>query len=228
MDGLEGLRFQAVRSLRLPDASERPLDVLCLGAHSDDIEIGCAATLLGLIERGYRLRVAWVVLSAAGERAEEARRSASAMLGKTTELSIHLSSFRDAYFPAEFAALKEHLAQLRRLVDPDLIFTHALDDRHQDHRLVGELTWQAWRDHLILEYEVPKYEGDLGRPNLYVPASHTVAQTKVDHLLEHFGSQRSKDWFCSETFLGLMRLRGVECRAAQGCAEAFVARKLIL
>ena len=217
-----------MRSLRLPDATERPLEVLCLGAHSDDIEIGCAATLLGLIERGYRLRVAWVVLSAAGERAEEARRSAIAMLGTTTDLSIHLAGFRDAYFPAEFAALKEHLAQLRRLVEPDLIFTHSLDDRHQDHRLVAELTWQAWRDHLILEYEVPKYEGDLGRPNLYVPASRAAGQAKVDHLLAHFGTQRPKDWFSGDTFLGLMRVRGVECHAAEGLAEAFVARKLLL
>lgn len=212
------------------------LHVLCIGAHSDDIEIGCAATLLGLIERGHGLRVDWLVLSAPGERAAEARRSAEALLGHTAEallgkraeLRVHLAEFRDAYFPAEFGALKEHLAGLRRHIDPDVVFTHNLDDRHQDHRLVAELTWQAWRDHLVLEYEVPKYEGDLGRPNFYVPASHSIAQTKVDHLLANFGSQRSKDWFSSETFLGLMRLRGIECRSGDGFAEAFMARKLVL
>jgi LmbE family N-acetylglucosaminyl deacetylase len=212
------------------------LHVLCIGAHSDDIEIGCAATLLGLIERGHGLRVDWVVLCAPGERAAEARRSAEALLGSTAEallgrraeLRVHLAEFRDAYFPAEFGPLKEHLAGLRRQIDPDLVFTHNLDDRHQDHRLVAELTWQAWRDHLVLEYEVPKYEGDLVRPNFFAPASRALAQAKVEHLLEHFGSQRSKDWFTSETFLGLMRVRGVECRAAEGLAEAFVARKLVL
>lgn len=213
--------------LRLPDKSE-PLDVLCLGAHSDDIEIGCAATLLSLVERGYRMRVTWAVLSATDERAEEAGRSADALLGQAAELRIHLGTFRDAYFPADFAGLKDHMAELRRQTNPDLIFTHSLDDRHQDHRLVSELTWQAWRDHLILEYAVPKYEGDLSRPNLFVPVSRATAQAKVDHLLAHFGSQRSKDWFSGDTFHGLMRLRGVECRADDGLAEAFVARKLVL
>jgi LmbE family N-acetylglucosaminyl deacetylase len=213
--------------LRLPNKSG-PLEVLCIGAHSDDIEIGCAATLLGLVERGHRLRVTWVVLSAADERAQEARRSADDLFSGSAELSLLVGEFRDAYFPACFAALKDHFADLRSYIDPDIVFTHCIDDRHQDHRLVAELTWQAWRDHIILEYEVPKYEGDLGRPNLFVPASRTAAQAKVSHLLKHFGSQRSKSWFSDQTFFGLMRLRGIECRSASVFAEAFVARKLLL
>jgi len=176
--------------------SEKPgfLDVLCIGAHSDDIEIGCAATLLSLVERGYQLRVTWAVLSANDERAAEARASAERLLGNVADLRVHLGTFRDAHFPAEFSALKDYIADLGRQTTPDLIFTHRIEDRHQDHRLVGELTWQAWRNHLILEYEVPKYEGDLGHPNLF----------------------------------GLMRLRGLECRSANGLAEAFMARKVIL
>jgi len=213
--------------LSLPQKSG-PLEVLCIGAHSDDIEIGCAASLLALIERGHRLRVTWVVLSAVGERAEEARRSAQDLLGSRAELRLHLGAFRDAYFPAEFAAIKDHLAGLRTEAQPDLLFTHGLDDRHQDHRLVAEITWQVWRHHLILEYEVPKYEGDLSRPNLFVPVSREAAQAKVTHLMTHFGSQRAKDWFSSETFLAILRLRGVESGSAQGFAEGFVARKLLL
>jgi LmbE family N-acetylglucosaminyl deacetylase len=211
----------------LLDGSD-PLHVLCLGAHSDDIEIGCAATLLRCTRRAGPLRVTWVVLSAPGERAQEARRSAEELLGASCQLELIVGEFRDAHFPAHFSALKEFLAEVRKKADPDLVFTHSIDDRHQDHRLVGELTWQAWRDHLVLEYEIPKYEGDLGRPNLFVAASAATAQTKVDHLLAHFGSQRSKDWFSRETFLALMRLRGVECRSVEGFAEAFVARKLRL
>ena len=210
--------------------SERPgrLDVLCLGAHSDDIEIGCAGTLLSLVERGHQLRVTWAVLSANDERAAEARHSAEQLLGKVAELRVHLGAFRDAHFPAEFGALKDYFAKLRQETNPDLVFTHCIEDRHQDHRLVGELTWQAWRDHLILEYEVPKYEGDLGRPNVFVPVSQAAANAKVEHLLAHFGSQRSKDWFSGDTFLGLMRLRGVECRSQHGFAEAFIVRKVLL
>jgi LmbE family N-acetylglucosaminyl deacetylase len=226
LDGLENLRCYML-SLGLLDGAQ-PLHILCIGAHSDDIEIGCAATLLRLAHSARPLRVSWVVLSALGDRAQEARRSAEELLGKTADLQVHVAGFRDAYFPADFGAIKDHFAELRRQTNPDLVFTHSIDDRHQDHRLVGELTWQAWRDHLILEYEIAKYEGDLGRPNVFVAASTAIAEAKIDHLLTHFGSQRSKDWFSRETFSALMRLRGIECRAADGFAEAFVARKLML
>ena len=204
------------------------LRVLCIGAHSDDIEIGCGATLLGLADRGYHLHLTWVVLSAGGVRADEARRSAEILMGKTADLSIHLGGFKDAHFPAEFEELKRFMDELRQLVDPDVIFTHSMDDRHQDHCLAGELTWQTWRDHLILEYEIPKYEGDLGRPNLFVPATRANAIRKVEHLMSNFGSQRSKEWFSDDTFLGLMRIRGVECRSIDGFAEGFLARKVVL
>ena len=228
VDDLEEPRLiLSMLSLRLSE-TPGPLDVLCIGAHSDDIEIGCAGTLLSLVDQGYKLRVTWAVLSAKNERAAEATHSASQLLGNVAELRIHLGPFRDAHFPAQFSALKDYMTDLRRETNPDLIFTHCIDDRHQDHRLVGDLTWQSWRDHLVLEYEVPKYEGDLGRPNFFFPLSRAAAKSKVDHLLAHFGSQRSKDWFTGDTFLGLMRLRGIECRSADGFAEAFVARKVLL
>jgi len=214
--------------LHLTPDRDRPLDVLCIGAHSDDIEIGCAGTLLGLLDRGYRLRLTWAVLSAPGARADEARASAESLLRNKAELQVHVGAFSCSYFPSEYAALKDHLGDLRDRTSPDVIFTHALHDRHQDHRLVAELTWQAWRDHLVLEYEIPKYEGDLGHPNVFVPVSRRIAESKIDHLTTHFGSQRTKDWFTSETFQGLMRLRGIECRAPEGYAEAFVARKVML
>jgi LmbE family N-acetylglucosaminyl deacetylase len=205
-----------------------PLEVLCIGAHSDDIEIGCGATLRALVQRGHRLRVTWAVLSAGGAREAEARHSAQAWLAGAAELDLHISGFADTQFPGMFGELKQHFGRLRTHCNPDLVFTHALEDRHQDHRTVAELTWQHWRNHLILEYEIPKYEGDLGRPNMYVPCSREIAASKAEHLMEHFGSQRAKDWFSADTFLGLMRLRGIECRADSGMAEAFLARKVTL
>ena len=211
------------------DSGNRPLRVLCLGAHSDDLEIGCAGTLLQWAQqRGARLEVTWVVLSAEGPRAVEARRSARALLGRRVGLDIRVAEFSDGRFPAQFDRLKEHFEQLKASVHPDVIFTHALNDRHQDHRLCAELTWQTWRDHLVLEYEIPKYEGDLGEMNLHIPLSRAVARRKVAHLLRHFGSQRSKAWFSEATFFGLMQLRAIECRAPDGFAEAFRARKLVL
>jgi len=204
------------------------LRILCLGAHSDDIEIGCAATLLRWLQAYRRVEVTWVVLSAADTRGKEARRSAQALLRRASRLNIVLGDFRDAYLPADFARAKAFVADLRRWTEPDIVLTHRLEDSHQDHRLVAELTWQTWRDHLILEYEIPKYEGDLGRPNFYIPLTAQVAHRKVRHLLTHFGSQRSKDWFTGETFFGLMRLRGIECRAPDGFGEAFYVRKLVV
>ena len=206
---------------------DRALRVLCLGAHSDDLEIGCAGTILQW-QRERPLEVTWVVLSAAGPRALEARRSAAALLGKKTPGRILVAGFRDGYFPTQFAELKEYFEGLKNAVKPDVILTHAQHDRHQDHRMCAELTWQTWRDHLILEYEIPKYEGDLGQPNLYVPLAPVVAKRKVAHLLRHFGSQRSRAWFSEPTFMGLMQVRAMECRAPGGFAEAFFARKMVL
>lgn len=206
----------------------RSLEILCLGAHSDDLEIGCAGTLLELLRRYSASSVNWVVASAAGERAGEAKSSARALLRKAKTTRIFLGDHLDGHFPTQLQGIKSRFEQLKRSIEPDLIFTHSLEDRHQDHCVIAELTWQTWRDHLIVEYEIPKYEGDLGRPNLYVPLPAAVARRKTEHLLRHFGSQRSKAWFTRETFLGLMRLRGIECRARDGLAEAFVARKTVL
>lgn len=201
--------------------------VLCLGAHSDDIEIGCAGTLLEWKQRYPGMQVSWVVFNADGERATEARHSAEALLGQALH-HLSLGTFMDGHLPSQLSAAKDFLVQLREQIDPDVILTHRLEDRHQDHRLIGELTWQTWRNHGILEYEIPKYEGDLGQPNLFMPLSAVSAQQKVRHLMQHFGSQRAKTWFNEPVFEGLMRVRGIECRAPSGFAEAFHARKWIL
>lgn len=203
------------------------LRVLCLGAHCDDIEIGCGATLLRLAAT-YRLDVDWLVLSSNPERAEEARASAALFLKAARSQHVQIESLRDGFLPAQWAAAKEAIEALKRRPAPDLVFTHERDDRHQDHRIVSELAWNTFRDHLILEYEIPKYDGGLGQPNLYVPVARAMAERKARHLLAAYASQRGKRWFSSDTFLALMRVRGVECNARAGFAEAFHARKLVL
>lgn len=205
-----------------------PLRVLCLGAHSDDIEIGCGATILNLIRSRRRLDVRWVVWSASGTRATEARRGARRFLGKRATDAVQLHAFRDGYFPAEFSAIKDAFETLAREFRPDVVFTHARDDRHQDHRVISDLTWNTFRNQIVLEYEIPKWDGDLGQPNFFVPVRRSIALRKTKALIEVFGTQRSKDWFSEETFLGLMRLRGMECRAPEAYAEAFRARKIAL
>lgn len=204
------------------------LSVLCLGAHSDDIEIGAGATLLSMVERGIRLKVYWCVLSGTGEREREARASAKDFLSDVTEATIEVMSFSDGYFPQHGETIKSWFEELKRSVDPDIILTHNRDDAHQDHREVSRVTWNTFRDHCILEYEIPKWDGDMGQPNLYVPVAASAVKRKIDLLMRHFGSQRSKQWFDAETFLGLARLRGMECRAPERYAEAFFARKLTL
>jgi LmbE family N-acetylglucosaminyl deacetylase len=203
----------------------RRVHVLALGAHSDDIEIGTGGALLQWIASGAELHVHWCVLSANGARAGEAEASAAAFLGGAASARIELETFRDGYFPYDGARLKDWFESLRRRIDPDVILTHRREDAHQDHREICKLTWNSFRDHQILEYEIPKWDGDLGQPNLYVPLDATVLDRKVELLVEHFASQRSKDWFDPETFRGLSRLRGMECRATGGHAEAFTMRK---
>lgn len=204
------------------------LKVLCMGAHSDDIEIGCGATLLMLAARRPRPEFRWVVWSAADQREREAKRGALRFLGPAAAEAVRVHGFRDGFFPAQFAAIKEAVEGVAAEFQPDIVFTHTRDDRHQDHRIVSDLTWNTFRRQLILEYEIPKWDGDLGRPNLYVPVSQAIARRKTRSLMGVFGTQRSKDWFSEETFLGLMRLRGMECRAPGGYAEAFLARKMIV
>lgn len=209
-------------------APRSPLRLLCVGAHSDDIEIGCGGTIRELLSMYSHVEVTWVVLCAQGPRATEARDSARALLRNAKQTNLLLCDFRDGYLPAQFSAVKARFQDLETREEPDIILTHYLHDRHQDHRLSAELTWQTFRNHLVLEYEIPKYEGDLGQPNFFVPLSGGVSEEKAQHLMQHFGSQRSKDWFRPETFMGLMGLRGVECRANSGYAEAFHVRKAVL
>jgi LmbE family N-acetylglucosaminyl deacetylase len=203
------------------------LRLLCLGAHSDDIEIGCGGTLLRLLGRASEVHVRWVVLSGTGERGAEAVESAERLLEGAASLEVRTLGFRDGFFPDEWADVKEAVEDLKGS-DPDLVFTHFGGDRHQDHRVVSELTWNTFRDHLILEYEIPKWDGDLGRPSLYVPLDAAVADAKVAHLISSFPSQREKHWYDEEVFRGLLRLRGLECNAPAGYAEAFHARKVVL
>ncbi|HEY7196476.1 MAG TPA: PIG-L deacetylase family protein, partial [Gaiellaceae bacterium] len=202
--------------------------VLALGAHADDIEIGCGGTLLELAGRHDGLQILFVVLSGDEPRASEARESAEALLGDAVALTVEVAGFRDGYFPYEGAAVKDAFEDLKERFEPDLVLTHHRHDLHQDHRLVCELTWNTFRDHLILEYEVPKYDGDIGTPNVFVHLSEDVVRRKVDALLTHFPSQRGRRWFTEDLFLALLRLRGMESNSPTGWAEAFHSRKLVL
>jgi LmbE family N-acetylglucosaminyl deacetylase len=210
-------------------AGRRVDSVLAVGCHSDDIEIGCGGAIATLIEDNPDLEVTWLVLSADGDRREEAKASAAAFLaGARRPPRIVLETFRDSFFPYIGAEVKEAFERLKPEVAPDVVFTHAGTDLHQDHRLVAELTWNTFRNHLILEFEIPKYDADLASPNVFVPLREEIARRKVALLLEHFGSQRSKHWFTEDLFLGLMRLRGMESNSPTGFAEAFRCRKLQL
>jgi LmbE family N-acetylglucosaminyl deacetylase len=200
--------------------------LLAIGCHADDIEIGVGGTLLTLCEDNPGLNVTWVVLSGDSEREREARASAEAFLGPRAEVIVR--SFRESYFPSAGEELKEFFDELGRQVQPDVVFTHAGTDLHQDHRLVAELTWNTFRDHLVLEYEIPKYDADLGAPNVFVPLSEDVVARKVELLLRHFPSQQGKHWFTEDLFRAMLRLRGMEAASPTSFAEAFRCRKLIL
>ena len=198
--------------------------VLCLGAHSDDIEIGCGGTILKLTEEHPGLEVIWVVFSAEGARHAEARASATAFLKKAGKAHVMVKDFRGSFFPFQGEEIKGFFETLKPF-QPDVVFTHYRDDRHQDHRVLSDLAWNTFRDHLVLEYEIPKYDGDLGQPNVFVGLDDDLARHKVRLLMENFPTQRVHHWFTEDTFLGLMRLRGVEC--AQTFAEAFCCRKML-
>ena len=217
-------------TLRVPLADgARPLTrVLVLGCHADDIEIGCGATLLALTRARPDMDVTWVVLSADGDRAEEARTSAARFLAGAAHVEVMVHAFPDGFMPYLGGDVKNVFESLKVAVSPQLVLTHTRFDLHQDHRLVCELSWNTFRDHLILEYEVPKYDGDLGAPNLFVPISRELAEEKAQLVVEGFGTQADKHWFQAEVFLGLMRLRGMEARSPSGYAEAFTCRKLSL
>jgi LmbE family N-acetylglucosaminyl deacetylase len=202
--------------------------VLAIGAHPDDIEIGCAGTIIKLIEQEAISEMRWVVLSGDGERAREARRSAEALLAGVPRSEVVVRHFPDGFFPYEGQRIKDFFEHLKADFLPDVVFTHQRADLHQDHRLSCELTWNTFRDHLILEYEVPKYDGDMSAPNAFVPLEERLRRRKIDHLMSHFGSQRSKRWFREDLFSSLLRLRGMECNSPSSYAEAFFCRKAVL
>jgi LmbE family N-acetylglucosaminyl deacetylase len=208
-----------------------PLDsvrrILCLGAHSDDIEIGIGGTLLKLAALNPDIEICWVVFSAPGPRAEEACRSADDFLRGVGRKQIRIGSFRESYFPSEWPSIKDWFEEIRTNFDPEFVFTHYREDRHQDHRVLSDLAWNTFRNHLIFEYEILKYDGDLGHPNVFIPLSEQLCARKIDLLLEHFQTQTTKHWFTRDTFEAMHRIRGIECASASGRAEAFYCRKLV-
>jgi LmbE family N-acetylglucosaminyl deacetylase len=201
--------------------------VLCLGAHSDDIEIGVGGTLLKLAEERPDLEIWWIVFSAPGYREVEARQSANDFLSGVRNREIRVGAFRESYFPSEWSAIKDWFEEIKAKFSPDIVFTHYRDDRHQDHRVLSDLAWNTFRNHLILEYEILKYDGDLGNPNVFVPISEQLCSRKIELLLKHFKTQATKHWFTSDTFEAVHRIRGVECASTTGRAEAFYSRKLV-
>lgn len=214
--------------MRLKVDQTAPLRILCLGCHSDDIEIGCGGTILSLAGEYTDCEFHWVVFSAIGSREEEARKAASQFVDPAQFRGLVLRHFSDGFMPFVGAEIKAVFEELKQSMRPDLIFTHNRMDAHQDHRLIAEMTWNTFRDHLILEYEVPKYDGDMGQPGVFVPLPLNLCEKKVSLIIDTFQSQHGKRWFQRETFLSLMRLRGMECNAPSGYAEAFYCRKLLL
>ena len=214
-----------METVRLLAEGGKPWRILALGAHPDDIEIGCGATILRLAGEHRALEVLWVVIAATPEREAEARVSASAFLQGVRSSKVIVRDHRDGFLPYLGAAVKDEFEVLKREFSPDLIFTHYRDDRHQDHRLISDLTWNTWRDHLILEYEIPKYDGDFGSPNFFASLPTSILDRKIELLLKHFPSQAHKSWFSADLFRAVARLRGMECAAPEGFAEAFYGRK---
>ncbi|WP_221930897.1 PIG-L deacetylase family protein [Telmatospirillum sp. J64-1] len=206
-----------------------PKRVLCLGAHCDDIEIGCGGTILRLVEERPEIEIRWIVFSGAGTlREEEARKSAAEFLHALPTKTVEVKGFRNAFFPDQWAEIKQEFERIRKEFEPDLIFTHYRCDHHQDHRVVSELTWNTFRNHLVLEYEIAKYDGDLGNPNLFAPLDRDKAKHKVDALMRHFESQHKREWFTEDTFHAMLRLRGIHANAPSGLAEAFHCRKMVI
>ena len=217
-----------MRSFQLSLSAGEPLRILCLGAHCDDIEIGCGGTLMSLLERYPRGSLRWEVLSSTEERGAETRAAAEQMLSGAQDFSLQVQRFPNSYFPSHAEEIKRYLLSQRDGFDPDIVFTHFGRDAHQDHRTVAELTWNLYRDHVVLEYEIPKYDGDLARPNVYCALSRQLCERKIGILTSCFASQARRGWFTAETFAALMRLRGIECNSPGGYAEAFHARKILV
>jgi len=207
---------------------KKQLSVLCLGAHSDDVEIGCGGTVLKLLTESTEVIVHWVVLGASGPRGEEAQESAKRFLAGAQHATIMVKGFRDSFFPYIGGEIKEFFEELKQTVSPDVIFTHYRHDLHQDHRLVSELTWNTFRDHFVLEYEIIKYDGDLGVPNLFVHLTGEHARVKVRNILDVFKTQGNRSWFTENAFTSIMRIRGLESNAPEEYAEGFYCRKIVI
>ncbi len=212
----------------VPPSSGSPLRVLCLGAHSDDLEIGCGGTILKLTEGDTPLDVTWIVFSANEDRRREATASANLYLDRVAKREVLVKDFRESFFPYVGGEIKEYFETLKGRVTPDLIFTHYRHDLHQDHRTLSELTWNTFRNHMILEYEIPKYDGDMGSPNTFVELDESTSRRKIDMILTCFQTQEHRHWFSEDLFLSLLRLRGMECSSPSGFAEAFYCRKMLL
>lgn len=204
-----------------------PVKILCLGAHSDDIEIGCGGTILAMLSDRSDVDVSWVVFSSGSDREREARTSADLFLKQAQQREVIVKQFRDGFFPFDGARIKEDFEKLKMEISPDLIFTHYRDDRHQDHRTISDLTWNTWRNHMILEYEIPKYDGDLAVPNCFIPLKRETCELKIRYICDTFQTQSNKAWLTEDTFQAILRLRGVECAATEKYAEAFYCRKLV-
>lgn len=222
MDGVES----KVIGLTLP-AGGRPLRILCIGAHCDDIEIGCGGTLLQWQAEG-EVEIDWAILTGDASRRAEAAAAMKEFVKPAARGELLFGEFPDARLPAYYGEIKDFFDELRRKFKPDIIFSHERSDAHQDHRIANELTWGAFRNHLILEYEIPKWDGNYAEPNTYVPLSKEVMDRKIDGLMSVYGSQRSKDWFTPDTFLAISRIRGIESRSPSGHAEGFIARKVVI
>ena len=222
-------QFRASRQSQVISSTFQGLKrVICLGAHSDDIEIGCGGTLLRLMELSKDIEVYWVVFCSNAERAQEAEASAQAFLRNASKKTIVVKPFRDGFLPYVGGEVKDYFEQLKRTFDPELIFTHFRHDLHQDHRLLCELTWNTYRNHMVLEYEIPKYDGDLGSPNVFVPLDPSLGRRKIEAIMTGFPSQVGKRWFDEDLFRSMLRLRGMECNASDDYAEAFYCRKLVV
>lgn len=207
---------------------DRALRLLCIGAHSDDIEIGCGGTILRLLSEYDDVEVHWVVLGSSGQRDEEALTSAEAFLAQATKKDVIIKHFKNSFFPYSGEGIKDFFEELKASISPDIIFTHYRNDLHQDHRVISELTWNTYRNHLILEYEIMKYDGDIGMPNLFVHLDEYHCQKKIGMIMDCFKTQRDKDWFTPDAFLSLLRIRGIESKAPEKYAEGFYCRKVVL
>ena len=201
--------------------------ILCLGAHADDIEIGSGGTVLKLVHDYPGAEFYWVVFSAEGLRSEEAHESVDAFLGNASRV-VDVLDFKDSYFPFVGAHIKDYFVSLKTKFAPDLVLTHCITDAHQDHQLIAKLTWNAFRDNFIMEYEIPKYDGDLGTPNVYVNLNESFVEKKLSNICNVFRSQKNKSWFSPESFRAIMSIRGIESNSPSKYAEGFYSRKIIL